>query len=264
MKLKMIIASLVAAGVIAAATDMFCARDAHAAGETGSVPKPPVQTIVEFAGERPEADFKRASASPEVKLAADWFVRNDSHRGLPFMIADKRNGFLYAFDARGTLLAKSPALFGKTRSDVLTDQQAALSMKQATDADRVTPAGLFQSWMREHGSYGKTLVLAEYAQSYFTIHRVYLGNPSENRLQRLLSPTAEDNRISYGCINVPAEFISRVIPTYFSGPSQVIVLPERTDVARFLNNLSVATEGEQVAVGSKVREVVARSSGDDK
>ena len=33
----------------------------------------------------------------------------------------------------------------------------------------------------------------------------------ERRLERLRSPTVRDNRISYGCINVPVAFFDRVI-----------------------------------------------------
>ncbi len=38
------------------------------------------------------------------------------------------------------------------------------------------------------------------------MHAVITTNPKGRRLQRLTTPTPLDNRISYGCINVPAKF----------------------------------------------------------
>ncbi|MCY1536051.1 hypothetical protein D9M68_714880 [compost metagenome] len=58
------------------------------------------------------------------------------------------------------------------------------------------------------------------------MHRVRATNPSEQRLQRLASTTASDNRISYGCINVPAAFYDRYVkPMFASRGRAVYVLP---------------------------------------
>jgi hypothetical protein len=43
----------------------------------------------------------------------------------------------------------------------------------------------------------------------------------------LASPTPLDNRISYGCINVPVPFFQQVIQSNFSGSGGIVyILPE--------------------------------------
>ena len=44
---------------------------------------------------------------------------------------------------------------------------------------------------------------------------------------RLASPTPLDNRISYGCINVPTQFYEKVVSRAFAGTHGIVyVLPE--------------------------------------
>jgi hypothetical protein len=59
------------------------------------------------------------------------------------------------------------------------------------------------------------------------MHRVRSVGPGERRLERLASKTAADNRISYGCINVPVDFFDHVIDRVVAGPQAVVyVLPD--------------------------------------
>jgi hypothetical protein len=59
------------------------------------------------------------------------------------------------------------------------------------------------------------------------MHRVRATKASERRLQRLASPTIADNRISWGCINLPAAFYdAQISPMVKASPSVVYVLPE--------------------------------------
>jgi hypothetical protein len=56
---------------------------------------------------------------------------------------------------------------------------------------------------------------------------VITGNKKEKRLQRLQSPTPQDNRITYGCINVPAAFYNKVIQDVFRGTIGIVyIIPE--------------------------------------
>jgi hypothetical protein len=60
-----------------------------------------------------------------------------------------------------------------------------------------------------------------------SMHRVLTTNPKERRLQRLASATPLDNRISYGCINIPAKFYENVVRPAFTGTAGIVyVLPE--------------------------------------
>ena len=53
------------------------------------------------------------------------------------------------------------------------------------------------------------------------------SNVEERRAERLATPSPLDNRISYGCINVPANFFKHVVGPAFKGTNGIVyVLPE--------------------------------------
>ena len=59
------------------------------------------------------------------------------------------------------------------------------------------------------------------------MHRVRANIPRERRLERLASPTPADNRISFGCINIPTAFYESLIKTSFGADKGIVyVLPE--------------------------------------
>jgi hypothetical protein len=61
---------------------------------------------------------------------------------------------------------------------------------------------------------------------------VITGNLIERRLERLASASIDDNRISFGCINVPGEFFDGVIlPLFNSANGVVYILPETTPLS---------------------------------
>ena len=64
-----------------------------------------------------------------------------------------------------------------------------------------------------------------------SLHRVVTNRPKERRLQRLSTPTPLDNRISFGCINVPVKFYNNVVNPAFTGTNGIVyVLPETRPV----------------------------------
>ena len=64
------------------------------------------------------------------------------------------------------------------------------------------------------------------------MHRVRATNKAERRLERLATPTPADNRISYGCINVPVKFYETYIePLFLKNRAVVYVLPEVKSLA---------------------------------
>lgn len=66
------------------------------------------------------------------------------------------------------------------------------------------------------------------------MHRVINSNPAERRLERLATKTAADNRISWGCINVPVDFFERtLLPNLGQGRAVVYVLPEKKPLMAF-------------------------------
>ena len=51
-------------------------------------------------------------------------------------------------------------------------------------------------------------------------------SPKERRRQRMLSPTPDDNRITFGCINVPLALYKKVRPLFLKKGGYVYVLPD--------------------------------------
>ena len=52
------------------------------------------------------------------------------------------------------------------------------------------------------------------------------------RLESLASPTNKDNRMSFGCINLPQQFYENVLrPTVDHGGAVIYVLPETRSLA---------------------------------
>ena len=73
---------------------------------------------------------------------------------------------------------------------------------------------------------GKTRVLwVDYATSV-ALHTIPPGNPKEKRVARMLSPDIADNRITFGCINVPKRFYAQVSPLFAKKGGYVYILPD--------------------------------------
>lgn len=175
------------------------------------------------------ADFVDANPSRAVREVADWALVSGDSRGLPFLIVDKPAATLYVLDASGRLVGSSTVLLGLARGDESVPGIGRRPMAQIRPHERTTPAGRF---LAERGvnSHGEDIMWVDYDDA-ISMHRVRATNPKERRLERLRTPTIDDNRISYGCINVPARFYDRyVVPAFSRGHAVVYVLPETRSV----------------------------------
>ena len=77
---------------------------------------------------------------------------------------------------------------------------------------------------------GEDIVWLDY-NAALSMHRVR-NVPGESRTKRLQTPTVADNRISFGCVNIPASFYDRYIDPLFSRSRGVVyVLPETKPIA---------------------------------
>lgn len=214
----------------------------------------------------PKADFNGVVASNDVRVVADWQLRKDE--GKPFIIAEKPTGLLYAFDADGKLLAKTPAIYGASVGDMLVPGSEDKTVEETLPNEKVTPAGEFDSeGALAYGAPGVDFV--KQSKSTIAIHTVYLGTPSERRMARLQSETGADNRVSYGCINVLPEFAEQVLGVHFNGRSKVVVLPETEQVEKFFPEIASypdeTTTTETVEVGGdSTNKAAAVSWGNDK
>lgn len=185
------------------------------------------------------ADFGEASATPEARYIADWIADSRDNAGAEFLIVDKISAHLYVFDSDARLRASTPVLLGTAIGDDSAPGIGARPLAEVLLEERTTPAGRFVA-ERGHNLRGEDVVWVDY-DAAVSMHRVLHTNPAEQRLQRLATPTAQDNRISYGCINVPAAFYeSAVRPMFATRRAIVYVLPEVRSVHQVFGSYDVS------------------------
>lgn len=171
------------------------------------------------------ADFEGEHASPRARHFADWVVDSGDNRNLPFAIVDKIDAKVFVFNADGRLRGAAPALLGLARGDDSVPGIGELKLSAMRPWERTTPAGRFIASLG-HRSGGEEILWVDYDDA-ISMHRVINTNPKERRPHRLATPTVADNRISYGCINVPIKFYDKVVSPAFTGTNGIVyVLPE--------------------------------------
>jgi hypothetical protein len=171
------------------------------------------------------ADFGKARPSAAAQTIADWVVDARDHKGLPFIIVDKPRARLWVFDAAGKLRGTSPVLLGLAKGDHTVPGIGDRALKDIRWYERTTPAGRYVG-ERGRNAHGDDIIWVDY-DAAVSMHRVHGVDPGEHRLHRLATPTIADNRISYGCINVPVAFYDRVVDRTVTGSRVMIyVLPE--------------------------------------
>lgn len=170
-------------------------------------------------------DFKQQEASSEVRYVAGWVKKSSDNGNRPYAIIDKVNAKVFVFDARGNLQGADAALLGMARGDHSAADVGNRKLSTIGPGERTTPAGRFIVNL-DYDTHGKEILLIDYAAS-ISLHPVVKGAPAERRAQRLESATPQDNRISYGCINVPVNFYQKIIsPAFTKTNGLVYILPE--------------------------------------
>jgi hypothetical protein len=177
---------------------------------------PPVARAVDFAGEDVSQDVRRLAA---------WIARSNDHASTNFVLIDKKFARIHVFNGEARLVGSSPVLLGGAPGDDTVPGIGDRPIAQVLPEERTTPAGRFVA-ERGQNARGEDVVWVSYLDA-LSIHRVLTTNPEERRLERLATPTPEDNRISYGCINVPAEFYENFVRRVFATHrAAVYILPE--------------------------------------
>lgn len=215
--------------LLALATSLWLA----ACADIAKAPQPPLAAVAMRDGARVSpADAARAAppsrpaSAPWVPSAAarrvvQWALQSGDHGGEPFMVVDKRNAQLLVYDGRGRLMGRSPVLLGLARGDHTVPGIADKPLEQIRADERTTPAGRFVA-ERGRNLKGDDILWVDY-DAAVSMHRVRSVNPGERRLERLRTPTARDNRISYGCINVPVAFFDRVVERAVGARKTIVV-----------------------------------------
>jgi hypothetical protein len=200
--------------------ELSCSLSAH---EVVAVLPTIEKPVVEPHSKR--ADFEGEHKSRDTQRMADWVVDSGDNRGLPFVIVDKIDAKVFVFDGDGRLRGTAPVLLGLARGDESVPGIGDRKLSDIRPEERTTPAGRFVALLGYNFN-GNDVLWVDY-DGAVSLHRVVTNKPSERRLQRLATPTPLDNRISYGCINVPEKFFNNVVSPAFTGTCGIVyVLPE--------------------------------------
>ncbi len=183
-----------------------------------------------WAGANPPGSAEDGMSGPVQRLQ-QWVMHAADHGGAPFIVIDKPGAHLWLFDAAGTLLGHTPVLLGLARGDHTVPGIGERRIEDVLPHERTTPAGRFVA-EAGHNANGEDVLWIDY-HAAVSLHRVRANNAAERRLQRLASPTPADNRISYGCINLPAVFYDRHIqPLVRAHRPVVYLLPDTLPMER--------------------------------
>jgi hypothetical protein len=171
------------------------------------------------------ADLRGARASDDVRFIANWIADSRDAADRPFVVIDKKGARVYVFDSGARLLGAAPVLLGAASGDDTVPGIGDRPLSEVLPHERTTPAGRFVG-ERGHNARGEDVVWVDY-DAAVSMHRVLTTNPRERRLERLTTPTVDDNRVSFGCINVPVAFYEKFLrPTFAEHTAIIYVLPE--------------------------------------
>ena len=168
---------------------------------------------------------RKQSLTNEAEQVHAWVARSRDNKGLPFMIIDKKQAHLWVYDGAGRLQGHAPVLLGSARGDHTLPGIGSMKLSEIREEDRTTPAGRFvaETGINERR---ERVVWVDY-DAAVSMHPVLTANETEQRQRRLDTPTPADNRVSFGCINVPTAFHRDVVlGTVGEGRSVVYILPE--------------------------------------
>ncbi|MGB4114972.1 MAG: hypothetical protein WBK51_00325 [Polaromonas sp.] len=180
----------------------------------------------------------------EASKVVDWVVDSADNAGMPFMIIDKTNARVMMFDATGRLQGSTPALLGLAKGDDSTPGIGQRRLSTIRPEERTTPAGRFVASLAKD-IHDQEILWVDY-DTALSLHRVAKGTVAEKRSQRLDSATPDDNRISYGCINVPVKFYEMLVSPAFSHTNGIVyILPETRTAKEVFGSYEV---GEPVNV----------------
>lgn len=172
---------------------------------------------------------------------ANWITARNNNQNMPFIIVDKQAAMVFVFNAHGKLQGSSPALLGLGIGDDTKPETINKPLSQIKPEERITPAGRFLAQLGKNIS-NQLILWVDYDDA-ISLHPVRSVSPKERRLRRLSTPDSNDNRISYGCINVPKQFFDKVIkPSLLNYKTVVYVMPEVHAISSVFSGYKESTE----------------------
>ncbi len=198
------------------------------------------------------ANFGNEKPSTDARHIADWVADSRDNSSMEFLIVDKNFARIYVFDADAHLKGTSAVLLGAAKGDDSAPGIGSKPLKAVKPEEKTTPAGRFVA-ERGRNTAGEDVIWIDY-DAAVSMHRVRATNPKERRLERLATPTVDDNRISFGCINVPAVFYNtRIKPVFAKHRAIVYVLPEVKTAQMVFRSYDVATKHAPAANSSAMQ-----------
>lgn len=202
-----------------------------------------------------------AKMSPLARQVYTSMAPAAAKTGKGFMIADKPMGMLHVFKPDGSLLVQDAALYGKDSGDAVT------GLGSLSGGAKITPAGQYtlKTTLDPEYAGGMRIDLAETlgGGQVIAVHAAWMGDAAENRGARLKSPTASDNKISYGCINTSHDmFLKSVMPNAAMLEGGLIfVMPDATQntSAMFPQQTETRTSETTSVADSQQRDSGARA-----
>lgn len=183
-----------------------------------------------LAANEPEANSQDAVVEPQPAQTQDaarlieWINVSGDNGTLPYIVIDKKSASMLLFDGEGGLLGQTPVLIGIGEGDESTPGIGAMSLSEIGPAERTTPAGRFVSKLGRAAGWNSVLWV-DYSTSV-ALHAVTKDNKKERRPQRLASPSIDDNRVTFGCINIDTSFYLKKVKTAFKKGGIVYILPD--------------------------------------
>ena len=226
-----------ALGLSGSAASLSDAASALTSGELQTAPAPLFKL----------ANFGQEAFSPESQKLANWVVDSADNGKLPFMIIDKVQARVFVFNAQGQLRGATAALLGLAVGDDSVPGIGQRKLSTIRPEERTTAAGRFVASL-DRDVHGEEVLWVDY-DTALSLHRVVTKQPKERRAERLASPSPLDNRVSYGCINVPVKFYEDVVSPSFTGTFGIVyILPETRSAREVFGSYDVQDSSRKQAL----------------
>ncbi|QKR99334.1 hypothetical protein F9288_06540 [Sphingomonas sp. CL5.1] len=203
------------------------AAGAHPAKPVHKAAKPVKKTAkARPAGKAAPAAMPAIVPSEAATRVAEWVAASNDNHSLPWAVVDKTNAAVFLFDPQGKPLGSAPVLIGIAVGDEATPGVGSKKLADLGPAEKTTPAGRFLAKFGMPVG-GERVLWVDYATSV-ALHPIPKdAGAREKRRERMLSPTPDDNRITFGCINVPKAFYGKLLsPLFRKKGGYVYVLPD--------------------------------------
>lgn len=192
------------------------------------------------------ADFNGEDPSPDVRHVADWVVHTRNNKRHPFVLVDKKDARVYMFSPAGKLVESAPVLLGSAVGDDSFPGIGDKPLSAIKPHEKTTPAGRFVAELGLNAN-REDVVWVDY-DAAVSMHRIRPNSLKERRLERLASLTVDDNRISFGCINLPVSFYENVLsPAVRKQGAVIYVLPETRTPQQVFGSYDVKEALQQAA-----------------